>query len=177
MKGKHIYEKYPAYTTDHFLLRLVEERDAEDLLQCYSDAAAVRLMNSDNCTGDFHLGTLHGMKVCIQQWRAEYERSFYVRFSVVEVRNRKAIGTIEMFDKTAEVGVLRMDLCTAYERQDYIVELLTLSVENFYEAFGVQHIVTKAIPAAVERIAALHACGFTLTEREVNGPYGDYYIR
>jgi hypothetical protein len=47
------YDKGPVYETESFLLRLVEAGDAEDLLKCYSDPAAVALMNSDRCTSDF----------------------------------------------------------------------------------------------------------------------------
>lgn len=82
-----------------------------------------------------------------------------------------------MYDKTKKLGILRLDLCSAYERQERIVELLTLSIEHFYAAFGVQQIVTKATPAATERISALRACGFTPEEGNVNGPHGDYYRR
>ncbi len=177
MKGKRPYDECPVYTSDHFLLRLVEERDAEDLLRCYSDASAFRLMNADNCDTDFHFATLKQMSDYLKGWLEAYERSLYVRFSIVDTQSSKAIGTIEMFDKNRDIGVLRLDLCSAYELQNYIRELVELSVEHFYDAFGVQHIVIKAIPAATERIPALRACGFTPAEHNVNGPHGDYYIR
>ena len=74
-----------------------------------------------------------------------------------------------MYDKTKKLGILRLDLCSAYETQDYILELLDLSIENFYEAFGVQQILTKAIPDATERISALRACGFVPAEHTRNG--------
>ena len=177
MKGKPIYDECPTYTTDHFLLRPVEVGDAEDLLRCYSDEAAVRLMNADNCNTDFHFETLEAMRDYITGWVEDLKRSLLIRFSVVDSRSGTAVGTIEMFDKNKSIGVLRLDLCSAYETQDYIVELLGVSVENFYDGFGVTHLVSKAIPEAAERIAALRACGFTPAEREVNGPYGDYYER
>lgn len=177
MKGKPVYDTCPTYTTDHFLLRPVEEGDAEDLLRCYSDPSAVRLMNADNCDTDFRFEALGVMRDYIKGWLAAYGESLFIRFAVIDSQRGKAIGTIEMFDKTGKIGILRLDLCSAYEKQPYLLELLRLSVENFYRAFGVQEIATKAIPAARERIAALRAYGFMPTERNVNGPHGDYYVR
>ncbi len=58
MKSKDVCDSRPAGTSDRFLLRLVQEGDAEDLLRCYSDPASVRLMNTDNCNTDFHFQTL-----------------------------------------------------------------------------------------------------------------------
>jgi ribosomal-protein-alanine N-acetyltransferase len=178
VRGRHIYEECPVYTSEHFLLRLIEESDAKDLLQCYSDPSAVRLMNADNCGGtDFHFRTLPEIDDFIQGQLLGYRRCITVRFTVVDTQESRAIGTVEMYDKSKELGILRLDLRSAYERQDHIVELLTLSIESFYEAFGVQQIATKAIPAATERIAALRACGFAPAEGNVNGPHGDYYVR
>ncbi len=183
MKGKSPYDECPVYTSDHFRLRLVEEGDAADLLRCYSDESAVRLMNADNCTSDFHYRTIEEMVACIRDWLGAYGQRSYVRFSVIDTQDAKAVGTIEMYSGTGDAsitikggGILRLDLCSAYEAQDYIRELLGLSIENFYDAFGVQQILTKAIPVAAERVAALCACGFTPLERNVRG-HGDYYIR
>lgn len=176
MRAKEVYDKCPAYASDHFLLRLVEQGDAEDLLRCYSDASAVRLMNADNCTSDFHYQTLDEMKDCIRFWLREYGEGLYVRFSIIDNQDGRAVGTIEMFGKTKNTGILRLDLCSAYERRDCILELLGLSVENFHNAFSVQHILTKAIPVATERIAALRACGFLPAERHAMKPHGDYYV-
>ena len=91
MKDKTIYDKCPVYSSDHFLLRLVEEGDAEDLLRCYSDASAVRLMNADNCTSDFHYETLDEMNDCIQGWLGAYRTSVsFIRFSIIDTQNKQS---------------------------------------------------------------------------------------
>lgn len=193
MKDTTIYDKCPVHETDHFLLRLVERGDAEDLLRCYSDASAVRLMNSDNCSCDFHFRALNEMEDQIQGWLGAYREGAFIRFSIVDTQTRSAVGTIEMFDKTKDTGILRLDLCSAYERRDYITELVALSTEKFHDAFGVKRVLMKAIPDAAERISALRACGFNNTTiprgdlwwtwiegKQVRGrdkmPYGDYFV-
>lgn len=175
MSSPSIYDNCPTYSSDHFLLRLVAPGDAEDLLCCYSNAVSVRLMNADNCTSDFHYSTLDEIDDCIRGWLNGYQRHIIVRFSIVDTRNGKAIGTVEMYRKTKDVGILRLDLRSEYESQSHILELLELSVESFYAAFGVQQILTKAIPAAAERISALRARGFVPAEHHAMKPHGDYY--
>ncbi len=122
MKGKHPYNKCPVYTSDRFLLRLVEKGDAVDLLHCYSDASAVRLMNADNCNTDFHFETLNAMDEYIKGWLGAYRDSLFVRFSIIDNHHQRAIGTIEMYDKTRKLGILRLDLCSVYEAEDVILD-------------------------------------------------------
>ena len=55
--------------TIHFRLRIVEFKDAKDLLEVYSDLKALQLFNSDNCHGDdFHYETVQRMKEAISFW-------------------------------------------------------------------------------------------------------------
>lgn len=200
MRDQSIFDNCPVYESDHFLLRLVEEKDAEDLLACYSEPSAVRLMNSDNCTCDFYFTTIDEMVDMIRGWQGSYETRWgayeggaLLRFSIIDKQNNKAVGTIEMFDKTKDVGILRLDLCSKYEKQDSLTEIIRLATEKFFDAFGVKRIFTKAIMEAAERIAALNACGYksTIMPRGalwwtwVDGkkirskndlPYGDYYV-
>ena len=42
----------PAFEDGKYLLRFVEEHDADDLLEVYSDKNALPFFNSDNCDGD-----------------------------------------------------------------------------------------------------------------------------
>ncbi len=84
---------------------------------------------------------------------------------------------METFAKSDSLGILRLDVCSAYEKQDCLVELLKMSVESFCKDFRVTEIASKAIPEATERITALQACGFVPTKRKVNGPHSDYYAR
>ena len=167
------YEKCPIYESRSFIFRLVEESDASELLKCYSDAAAVKLMNSDTCTSDFHYATLEEMLDCIHLWLAEYDKGGFVRFSVVERETDKPVGTIEIFG--GEYGVLRIDLLSEYEKQKYILEIIDLSVKSFYDEFNINKITTKAIPEAAERLTVLKQFGF---EKDNNFRPGlSYYSR
>ncbi len=67
MRSTHDYR----YETPRFLLRQVRREDAPALLACYSDPAAVALMNADNCTGGFLFQTLGEMEQAIQFWNRD----------------------------------------------------------------------------------------------------------
>lgn len=182
MPDTNPYQTCPTYETESFILRLVTETDADDLLQCYSDPTAVQFMNSDNCSSDFLFSTLAEMRRYIGFWLAEYQSGGYVRFAVVAKRSGRAVGTIEMFGRegagdSGRFGVLRIDLRSDHEQRGYISELLRLACAEFYEAFSVGRIITKAIPTAGERLAALAACGFTGLAAGSLVPYDHYQIR
>ena len=177
-----VYTNCPVYTTKRFIIRGVRLGDAEDLLCCYADPKAVELFNCDNCTSDFFYKTLEEMQDCIRFWLVEYGKKRYVRFSVVDQASGKAIGTIEIFNKgdyahLRNVGILRLDLASPYETEDVLDELLHMAIENFYEAFGLENIMTKAVPQALARRKALTANHFFFVERPTVMPYSDYYIR
>lgn len=183
MSNTNPYEKCPVYESESFILRLVEENDAKSLLKCYSDLSAVKFMNSDNCKFGFHFTTIDEVKNCILFWLNEYVEKRFVRFSVVDKQIQKAIGTIEMFGrkdadgKITGYGVLRIDLCSNYEKHSFIIELLKISNENFYDVFGVEQIITKAIPTATERISALTESGYLKLENKDILPYDNYHVR
>lgn len=54
-----------------------------------------------------------------------YENRWFVRFTVIDKKTSKAIGTIELFkrgetdDDFSNVGVLRLDVCSDHEKQMY----------------------------------------------------------
>jgi hypothetical protein len=119
----------------------------------------------------------------IRFWLSEYRAGGYVRLSIVDRRSGGAVGTIECFarpgvdPKYGKVGLLRIDLAPACERERSIGEILGLVQRNFYGAFRVDSLITKAIPAATERIKALTAAGYQALEAGAVVPYGDYYIQ
>jgi RimJ/RimL family protein N-acetyltransferase len=166
------YDRCPVYETEHFILRLINADDAADLLECYSDPAAVEVMNSDRCTSNFHYTTIEEMSKCINFWLEEYERKSYVRFSVLDKKLKKAIGTIEFFG--GDYGVLRIDIKHEYEKTSYLSELLRLSNRSFHSDFKTENIIVKAIPKAGERIQALQKNGFAPDDRFRPGL--DYYL-
>ena len=110
------YETCPAFENERYLLRCVKEDDAADLLLVYSDEIAVPFFNADNCGGDdFHYTTLERMEQAIRYWKWEYDRKGFVRWSIVEKENGRAVGTIELFNRQAQdyfdnCGLLRLDL-------------------------------------------------------------------
>jgi len=57
-----VYEQIPVMEGDNFLLREIEDADAEDLLKVYSDKDAVLLFNSDNCVNGFYYASIEEMK-------------------------------------------------------------------------------------------------------------------
>jgi ribosomal-protein-alanine N-acetyltransferase len=168
-----VYQTPPAYETAHFSLRLVCQDDAADLLACYSDPAAVAVMNADSCTSDFHYTTLAEMQDCISFWLREYAAGLYVRLAIVDRASGRAVGTVEIFG--GEYGVLRIDLCTAYETRAILSELMALAVARFYADLGIDTMAVKAVPAAGERIAALEGQGFAATDAFRPGLH--YYVR
>jgi RimJ/RimL family protein N-acetyltransferase len=160
------------YESEHFLLRLVRESDAVDLLECYSDPAAQKLFNYDPSTNTTYYEGCNEKLILdmIRSWLKEFERKSYIRFAVVDKCSGKAVGTVEIYDKLAREnkrkyagwGVVRIDIISIYETADHIGELLSLfERENFYELFNVDLFVTKAVPEATERIQALQTAGYS----------------
>ena len=71
------YQKFPVFGNERFLLRKIEESDAKDLLQIYSDEKSVPFFNSDNCNGDdFHYSTIKRMKEAIDFWEYSYKNRY-----------------------------------------------------------------------------------------------------
>lgn len=184
---KDVYTQIPMMENDGFLLRAIDgERDAEDLLKVYSDEKAVPLFNSDNCHGDdFHYETLERMKKAIKFWQFSYENRYFVRWAIVDKCSGEAVGTIELFNRSAEdyfhnCGLLRLDLRSDHETGNCIHSILSLLVPNVKEMFFCDKIATKAIAPAHERIHVLENLGFCLSDECVVGQdgtrYGSYYV-
>lgn len=180
-----VYGTCPQFASDRFLLRQVRMEDWADLLKVYSDPAAWPIFNSDNCTGDFHMTTEKDMRNCIDFWLREYAQRYYVRWSVVDQNTGSAVGTIELFHRTAEdfynhVGLLRLDLRSDYETEADITRILSLLLPHSWELFSCGAIATKIPACARERTAALHTMGFRPSPEPLYGhdgtAYGDYHI-
>ena len=162
---KEPYEKCPVLETQSFILRLVSEDDAHDLLACYSDPKSQEIFNSENCASDFCYNTVDEMRACIRFWLKEYNQKMYVRFSVIDKKIQKPIGTIEMFNAEGffndyDGGILRIDLASKYETSDCISEILNLANQRFYSLFGADMIVTKGSPKEENRVHGLLAAGY-----------------
>jgi len=176
------YKECPTLISDNFLLRLVEENDAKDLLECYSDIHALPLFNSDNCPIDFYFNDEGKLLELIQFWLYEYSYGGYVRFAIVDQKKNKAIGTIEIFAKKEafdfynKVGVLRLDLKSTYEKEDVILELFDLVRRDFKNYFKIDYIITKVKEPAIVRKKVLSDINFTEVKDMQIVSYPYYYI-
>ncbi len=180
------YEKCPVFENDNYLLRFVEADDAADLLLVYSDEKAVPLFNSDNCIDNFHYTFLERMQKTIEYWQREYQKKYYVRWTILDKSVHRAIGTIELFNRKAEdyfnnCGLLRLDLRSDYERFDKIMEILSIILVSAFDIFDCQMIATKVPAFAIERKIAVEKMGFTSSEEKLIGGKDrkictDYYI-
>jgi len=165
---KSIYKQCPILEAKNFIFRLVALSDAEDLLACYANPQAQAFFNTDNFPHNCAFNTVEEMAAYIRFWLVEYSQQAYVRFAIVSKQLQKAVGTIEMFGMVGKYktdpGILRIDIAPAFECQVHLAEILDVCVKNFYDMFGVSTIVTKAVPQAVDRIAALESAGFRTCE-------------
>ncbi|WP_160687949.1 N-acetyltransferase [Clostridium sp. C2-6-12] len=182
-----IYEKCPVLENDNFIVRLIEENDVDDLFSVYSDKYALPYFNSDNCNGDnFYCSKREYMQNAIKFWLIEYyENRAFVRFSIVDKKDDKAIGTIEMFRRESEdyyndCGMLRLDVRSDYENTQFLYDILSLIVVPFFDWFKCTNITTKAPIYAIDRIEALKKMNFIKSPEPLVGKsmiYNDYWIR
>jgi RimJ/RimL family protein N-acetyltransferase len=165
MNKKNPYMECPVFDTEHFILRLVQEDDAADLLTCYSDPYARAIFNFDTCTSNFFYDTSNEIRECIKVWLDCYSREDFVRLAIVAKNTHRAVGTIEMFGMVGRYkttrGILRLDIASKYEEAAYLNELISLCLNEFFDLFNVNQIVTKAIPEAVKRVDILKKLGFS----------------
>ena len=181
-----VYTACPTVESPHYRIRPLSMDDCADLLNVYSDPAAVPFFNSDNCHGDdFHYTTIERMRQAIEFWFMEYSRRGFVRWSILDKGSGEVIGTIELFRREADdfftdCGLLRLDLRSDYENETAIAEILSVIVPPAFVWFDCSMIATKAIPAAVGRRRALAAMGFVPSPEKVIGhdgtEYGDYLV-
>ncbi len=184
----NIYENCPTLENENLIIRLIEPEDAADLYQVYHDKLALPFFNSDNCHGsNFYCRNMEDMENTIKYWLIEYhENKCFVRFSIIDKRQEKAIGTIEMFNRKAEdfydnCGILRLDLGSSDEKSELIYEILSLVTEPFYDWFECPMIASKAAIYAVDRIEALKKAGYEKSEKPLIGSediaYYDYWVK
>ncbi len=155
---------------ENYLVRKLEVRDTSDLLNVYSDEKAVPLFNSDNCNGDdFHYMSLERMQQAVEFWLWSYTNKYFVRFSIIDKRIQKVIGTIELFHR---------------DSKDYFNRcgLLRLDLKSDYDLFDCDMVATKIPTFAGERKAAAVQNGFFATDKALVGGddgkvYTNYYVR
>lgn len=177
----NIYENCPVLESWKFLLRLAEEKDCSDLLKVYSDKNALPFFNSDNCDGDnFYYETAERMTEAFGFWKLSYENGWFVRLSIVDKAASEVVGTVELCLRVSEdtfnnMGILRVDVRSDYEREDVLYEIISLTAPRMADMLGCSGVLTKAPLYAVERIKALQKAGFTKSEHLLIGKTGYAY--
>jgi len=165
-----------------FIVRLLREDDALALLECYTDPLAWPIFNCDGSPMKYRFHYLPEMETCIDYWMLDYEKRASIRFGIVDRERDKAIGTIGFSARPGvtpgygKVGLLRLDLPSRYENESAIMEIMQLAGAHFYGLFGVDSIITKAIPEAKERIAALEKIGYQALPPKAIVPFADYFV-
>jgi len=183
---KNVYEEVPVFEDSSFKLRFIQESDLQDFLEIYSDLNALPFFNSDNCHGDnFYYPDAAAMKKGMDFWFMSYKEKWFVRWAVEDKTTGKVIGSIELFHREADdyfnhIGLLRLDLGSAYEKAEIIEAVTKLILEPAYNLFDTDRIVTKIPVYAVERKSAFEKLEFTKSEEFLVGTmdcysYKDYW--
>lgn len=176
-----IYKTNPVLENEKFLLRLTENKDCDDLLKVYSDKNALPFFNSDNCDGDnFYYATKERMSQAMDFWDLSYKNGWFARFSIVDKTVSTVIGTVELCLRVSEdefnnMGILRVDVRSDYEKENELYNLFTLVVPKIENLLGCKGVLTKAPIYAVERIKAIQKAGFTKSEYFLIGKTGYAY--
>ena len=95
------YRQCPIYQNENYRIRFVKQSDVNDLLKVYSDPKTVALCNCDNCEDDFYYTSRVRMEQAINYWIMEYHREGFVRWSILDCTSSTAIGTMELFKRSA----------------------------------------------------------------------------
>ena len=176
-----IYRTCPTLESETFLVRLFQEADCDDLLKVYSDKKALPFFNSDNCDGDnFYYATRERMAEAIRFWKTSYENGWFARLSVVDKSASCVIGTVEVCLRVSEdffnqMGILRVDVRSDYEREDVLFEIFSLVTPKLAEMLGCKGVLTKAPIYAVDRIHAIQRVGFQKSKHLLIGKTGYAY--
>ena len=176
-----IYSSCPVFESEKFIIRLLRDEDGDDLLNVYSDKNALPFFNSDNCNGDnFYYATKERMSEAMSFWKTAYENRWFARLSIVDKAVSRVIGTVELCLRVSEddfnnMGVLRVDVRSDYEREEYLYDIFSLITPELEEMLGCKGVLTKAPIYAVERINAVQKAGFSKSGHMLIGQNGYAY--
>ena len=177
----NIYNACPTIENDRYTIRLFDNNDCDDLLKVYSDKNALPFLNSDNCDGDnFYYATKERMVEAISFWKMSYDNGWFVRLSIIDKAISSVIGTVELCLRVSEdefnnMGILRVDVRSDYEREDVLYDIFSLITPKLEEILGCKGVLTKAPIYAVERVKAIKKVGFTKSEHLLIGKTGYAY--
>ena len=185
MSNINPFDKCPVYETNNLIFRKVEEEDAIDLFQCYSDPITKNRMNNDNCGGVWDTRNINAVINGIKGWEREFNDRFYIRWSINHKQTNKIVGTIEIapvpnttrfLDGACQTGILRIDIISSLENKIVLSEILTMVSDKFYSDFDIKNIIIKATKDDKERVSALENNGFNKL-KDSTFPYRDYYVK
>ena len=177
----NIYSTCPTFESERLTVRLLQDEDCDDLLKVYSDKNALPFFNSDNCNGDnFYYATKERMSEAMSFWKTAYENGWFARLSIIDKSASSVIGTVELCLRVSEdafnhMGILRVDVGSDYEREDFLYELFSLITPALEELLECKGVLTKAPIYAIDRISALQKAGFTKSEHMLIGGNGYAY--
>ena len=180
-KDMNIYESCPVLESERFTARLTAREDCDALFKVYSDKRALPFFNSDNCDGDnFYYPTKERMAEAIDFWTLSYENGWFTRLSIIDKAAADIVGTIELCLRVSEdafhnMGILRIDVRSDYEKEDVLFELVTLMVPRMPELLGCTGVLTKVPSYAVERTEAVRKAGLSRSEHLLIGKTGYAY--
>ncbi len=163
------YSDMRTIESDNFTLRLVSFDDAERLVGCYSDPLAALTFTDDNCDFGFFVRNSDGVRNMIHFWLEEYGNKVYARLAIVPKGCASAVGTIELFNRGRhgqydDVGILRLDIESAYETKANIRELVSAVMFDLSDAFDIKALLIYAPEIAAARVSALKSLGFRDTK-------------
>ena len=120
------------------------------------------------------------MQEALGFWRTSYENRWFARLSIVDKTTLGVIGTVELCLRVSEdefdhMGILRVDVRSDYEKEEFLYSIVTLTAPRLPELLGCSGVITKAPIYAVERIEAVQKAGFTKAENFLIGKTGYAY--
>lgn len=176
-----VFKEFCNLQNDEILIRPVQEEDWKDLLEVYSDKQALPFFNSDNCDGDiFYYETEEKMKQALNFWKTARDKGWFTRLSIMDRQTGKAAGTMEVClrvskDSFDQMAVLRVDVKSDYEKEDFLYACLELVSERIFEWFDCKGVITKVPDYAIERNKAIKKAGYQKTEEFLQGKQGEHY--
>ena len=124
------YRQCPIYQNENYRIRFVKQSDDELIYRKYTATPKNSLLFAicDNCEDDFYYTSRVRMEQAINYWIMEYHREGFVRWSILDCTSSTAIGTMELFKRSANdvydnTAVLRLDLLSKYEEQSCLQEI------------------------------------------------------
>ena len=156
-----------------------QKEDCDDLLAVYSDKNACHFLLVIIAT-EIILLCNERADEALEFWNMSYENGWFARFAIVDKTISKAIGTIELCLRVSEdafnnMGILRVDVRSDYEREDILYDIIALTMPHISELLGCNGVLTKAPIYAVERIKAIQKAGFVKSEHFLVGHNGYAY--